>query len=317
MPRQQGRTGPVHRRRSATFVTLVIAALLVPVAIAFACNPQAHVSLDKTAYQPGSAMTVNGSFFSPNSAVTVSGPGGSVPVTTSSGGGFSVQLTAPATPGDFTVTASKPTGGFAAVGFSVAAPAPVPVAPAEPAATPAPAPVAQAAQPSFKTPQVARSQGTASSAPRSPSRSTTPARSPSNRSTANRSTANRSTAGSSSPATSGTTSVAGQTVFAGSAPAAAPARSFASTAPAARPQRSAATPRPAASASVPAQQAALSDLFSNYQPGRTASLTSRASGAPAGGASSGLGFGIGLLAFGLISLVAGLTAAEVRRRRPV
>jgi hypothetical protein len=105
-------------------------------------------------------------------------------------------------------------------------------------------------------------------------------------------------------------------VFAGSAPAAAPARSFASTTPAARQQRSAATPRPAP-ATAPAQQAALSDLFSNYQPGRTASLTSQASGAPAGGAGSGLGFGIGLLAFGLISLVAGLTAAEVRRRRPV
>jgi hypothetical protein len=70
-------------------------------------------------------------------------------------------------------------------------------------------------------------------------------------------------------------------------------------------------------APAPAQQAALSDLFSNYQPGRTASLTSQASGAPAGGAGSGLGFGIGLLAFGLFALVAGLTAAEVRRRRPV
>jgi hypothetical protein len=104
-------------------------------------------------------------------------------------------------------------------------------------------------------------------------------------------------------------------VFAGST-AAAPAKSFASSTPAARPQRSGATPRPAAARSAPAQQGALSDLFSSYEPGRTPSLTGKASGAPAGGAGSGLGFGIGLLAFGLFSLVAGLTAAEVRRRRP-
>src|SRR4051794_39670298 len=93
------------RRRSVTTAAMVVAAIVVPVAIAYACNPQAHVSLDKSAYQPGAAITVNGSFFPNSTPVTVSGPPGSVPVTqtvqTSSGGGFTTTITAPATPGNY------------------------------------------------------------------------------------------------------------------------------------------------------------------------------------------------------------------------
>jgi outer membrane receptor protein involved in Fe transport len=113
------------------------------------------------------------------------------------------------------------------------------------------------------------------------------------------------------------TSSSGQQVFSGStAQAAAPVQTFTTTpAPAVRPSRSSTSSRTAPASSAPAQQAALSDLFSNYEPGRTPSLTGTSSGAPAGGAGSGLGLGIGLLAFGLFSLVAGLGAAEVRRRR--
>src|SRR5215212_6279177 len=68
---RRGTEAPRHLR------TMVVAAFVVPVAIAYACNPQAHVSLDKTSYQPGSAITVHGSYFTGNSAVTVSGPTGS------------------------------------------------------------------------------------------------------------------------------------------------------------------------------------------------------------------------------------------------
>src|SRR4051794_21232295 len=158
------------RRRSVTVVSVVVAAIVVPVAIAYACNPQAHVSLDKSAYQPGAAITVNGSFFPPSTAVTINGPGGSKSVTTSSGGGFTTTIAAPSSPGDYTITASRATGGFAPAAFSVVAPAPAPAAAAaEPAAAAAPAPAAQTAparQPSFTTPSVARSQGTAEAAPR-------------------------------------------------------------------------------------------------------------------------------------------------------
>jgi len=106
-------------------------------------------------------------------------------------------------------------------------------------------------------------------------------------------------------------------VFSGStAPAAGPVQTFATApAPAATPRSSSASRQAPAAASAPAEQAALSDLFSNYEPGRTPSLTGAAAGEPDGGAGSNLGLGIGLLAFGLFSLVAGLTAAEVRRRR--
>jgi hypothetical protein len=291
-----GRTGVVRRRR-ATFATMVVAAFVVPVAIAYACNPQAHVSLDKTSYQPGSAITVHGSYFTGNSAVTVSGPTGSVGVTTSPGGGFTTTLTAPSTPGTYTITASRPTGGFAPASFSVVAPA----APAAQATQPDAAPAAPAATPartapSFREPSVARSQ-----TPASAERQTAPARS----------------TPSSSNTRPGTTSVAGQQVFSGSTAQAAPVQSFAAApAPAVRPSRSSASRTAPAAATTPVEQAATSDLFSNYQPGRTPSLTGAASGAPAGGAGSGLGLGIALLAFGLLATVAGLTAAEVRRRRP-
>jgi len=91
---KSGRTG-AGRRRHVTFATMLVAAFVVPVAIAWACNPQAQISLDKTTYQPGSTITVSGSYFPNAQPVTVSGPSGSTTVTTSSGGGFSTTMTAP------------------------------------------------------------------------------------------------------------------------------------------------------------------------------------------------------------------------------
>ena len=288
--RTTGRAGAAPRRR-VTLASLVVAAFIVPVAIAYACNPQAHVSLDKTSYQPGSAITVYGSYFPGNVSITVNGPGGSTSVTTSPGGGFSTQLTAPTSPGTYTITASRPTGGFAPASFSVVAPPAAASTPAEESAPATAAPPQQQAagsEPAFRTPSVARSQ-----APASAERTTRPTRSGS---TATRGEAR----GQGSGARTTVTSSTGQRVFAGSTAQAAPA----------------AAPRTSATAPAPAEQAALSDLFSDYQPGRTPSLAGTAAGAPAGGAGSGAGLGIGLMAFGLLALVAGLTAAEVRRRRP-
>ena len=104
MSPKSGRTG-VARRRRVTFATMLVAAFVVPVAIAYACNPQAHVSLDKTSYQPGSTITVYGSYFPATPTVTVSGPTGSVPSRPRPGGGFTTTLTAPSTPGNYTITA--------------------------------------------------------------------------------------------------------------------------------------------------------------------------------------------------------------------
>ncbi len=290
MSRTYGRTGASHRRR-VTFVTMVVAACLVPIAIAYACNPQAHVAVDKTSYQPGGAITVHGSYFVGNSAVTVSGPTGSVGVTTSPGGGFTTSLTAPASPGSYTISASRPTGGFAVTSFSVAAPAPAAPKPSTPGAS---APTGNSdGSPAFTAPGVSKSQAPAAAEQSNP---------PSSGSGGSTASSGGNVAGSTV-----TSTPTGQQVFSGSTAQASTGRSFSATAaPAARSSRSAA----------PAPSAALGDLFANYQPGSTPSLTGAVAGAPAGGAGSGLGLGIGLLGFGLLALVAGLTAAEVRRRRP-
>ena len=300
MSRKSASTDVVRRRR-VTFVTMLVAAFVVPAAIAYACNPQAHVALDKTSYQPGSSITVYGSYFPGNVNVTVSGGwGASTGVTTSPGGGFTATLPGPSTPGNYSVSATRATGGYAVASFSVAAPAPAPAAqPSTPAAS-APAATAKSA-PGFKSPSVRGSE-----APASAERTNPPAGS-------DRTAA--SNGGNIAPSTNNVTSSAGQQVFSGSTAQAAPTQSFAPTQTAAAPARSSSS-RSTTAAAAPSPQAALSDLFSSYQPGRTPSLTGSASGAPAGGAGSGLGLGIGLLAFGMFALVAGLTAAEVRRRRP-
>jgi hypothetical protein len=98
----------------------------------------------------------------------------------------------------------------------------------------------------------------------------------------------------------------GAPVFAGSV---APAQASFGSAPAAATQRS------GAARSTGRAAATDSDVWSGFANGRTPSLTSDAAGAPDSGTGSGLGLGIGLLAVGLLALVAGLTAAEVRRRR--
>jgi hypothetical protein len=103
---------------------------------------------------------------------------------------------------------------------------------------------------------------------------------------------------------------AGQPAFAGSV-APAPTGSFGST-------PGTATGTPAAGAgrsSAPSEQAATGDVWSGFSAGQTPSLTSAADGVPEDGTGSELGWGLGLLALGLLALVAGLTAAEVRRRR--
>lgn len=333
----------VVRRRRVALGALLAAMVMVPVAIAYACNPQAQVHLDSLSYEPGATITVSGAYFSDRADVTVAGPV-DTKVVRPSGGGFLTTLTAPDAPGNYTITASRATGGFAPASFSVAAPAPTPppaAAPVAPAAGPAPAAQSfpsegsTAPQRSFRPPLVLPIQdgGTADQ--------------PSSQGRGEQETSGAAPERQEAPG-SVQTAPSGQQVFAAptfraptfTVPAfAAPA--FAATAPAAAPSfaapatgertsarsesdsgRSASGSRSteaesagASPAQAPADQAALSDLFSAYEPGRTPSLTNGATGMSDGGAGSGLGLGIGLLAFGLVALVAGLTAVEVRRRR--
>ncbi|MGH2984751.1 MAG: hypothetical protein ACRDK5_10955 [Solirubrobacterales bacterium] len=84
-------------------------ALLVPAAIAWACNPQAHLSLNSSSYGPGDTITVTGSYFSNGDNISVSTTGSSDSKVVS-GGGFVAQLTAPSSAGSYTVTASRTDG---------------------------------------------------------------------------------------------------------------------------------------------------------------------------------------------------------------
>ena len=131
---------PRTRKRVAVGILLLLVPLVSMAAVAWACNPQAHLALDQSSYEAGSTITATGAYFPPAASVTVSGPTGSTVVTTSAGGGFTVQLTAPLQPGNYTITASRPTGEFAPASFTVvAASAPPVTAPPAEQTVPSPA----------------------------------------------------------------------------------------------------------------------------------------------------------------------------------
>lgn len=89
-------------------VLAAISALLVPAAVAWACNPQGDVRPDKLSYAPGEQMTVMGSYFAPNKTITLTrDPGGPADSTKStSAGTFQTQFEAPSEPGSYTLLAS-------------------------------------------------------------------------------------------------------------------------------------------------------------------------------------------------------------------
>ncbi len=312
-------------RRGRILALIVSAGVMVPAAVAFACNPQANISVDRTTVEPGATVTVNGSYFKSDTPITVSSPTGSTTVTSSSGGGFTTTVTAPSSPGTYVISAGKPTGGSAPASFRVAAPAAAP-APAsstppaaaqQPAAAPAPA-QSTASSPSFNEPGVSRS--TRGTAQTQPSRSTAQ-RSTARRSTAPQSTSSRSAAPSSATATgqrffSAAPAAAAPTFSAAPAPAtaAAPARSAPARSASAR-ESSRGTARSTSPAPATSDLTATGDVWSGFAPGRTASLTAGADGMADAGAGNALTIGIGLLAFGLLSIVGGFAVAEAQRRR--
>ena len=79
--------------------------------------------------------------------------------------------------------------------------------------------------------------------------------------------------------------------------------------------QAAGTARARNTASTPSQRAAIGNAWTGNQLGQAPSLMSDSASSPSGGTGSQLGLGLGLLGFGVLALIAGLTAAEVRRRR--
>jgi hypothetical protein len=272
----------------------VAAALVVPAAIAWACNPQAHLSLDQTSYSPGEQIRVSGSYFANGDSIAVSTPGSSASATVA-GGGFTVTLRAPAEAGSFTVVAQRSDGYRA--GLPKSASYQVVAAASPPPSERPSAPPAQP-NPTFQEPGVAQSPGSGLAGSGGGGGGGSQGGEPGGGPTGG--------VGGGGGFATGT---GGQAVFAGSA---APGQQGAFISGSGG---GAAGSAAKSTAGRPSEQAATSDVWSAFAPGRTPSLTNGVAGAPDGGTGSGLGIGIGLLALGLLGLVAGLTAAEVRRRR--
>ena len=97
-------------------VLAVLALGLVPAAVAWACNPQATLTLDKPTYSAGEQMQVHGAFFPRSTQLTLSfEPGSTIgTVTTSASGSFETTITAPAAPGGYvlSVRRQEPTSGL-------------------------------------------------------------------------------------------------------------------------------------------------------------------------------------------------------------
>lgn len=289
-----------HPRRSRRGIVAMaaLALLVVPAAIAWACNPQAQLTPNKASYTPGESMNVSGSFYPRGVQIKVAiSDGQSAVATTNQSGAFQVTgLRTPTRPGTYTITTTRADGQFQSglpkvATFTIAAPA----ARRAPASSPAPpAATQQGGQRAFVEPGVTRS----------------PARSVAGTGSDGGSGGGGQPQGSTGGVAGGGTIVTGTTgvpVFAGSV---APAQATFGSAPA-----TAQGAAKGAARSTGRAAAADSDVWSGFANGRTPSLTSDAADAPDSGTGSGLGLGIGLLAVGLLALVAGLTAAEVRRRR--
>ena len=293
-----------HPRRSKRGIVALAAVtlLVVPAAIAWACNPQAQLTPNKATYTPGESMSVGGSFYPRGVQIKVAvSDGQSAIATTNQSGAWQISgLRTPTTPGTYTITTTRADGQFQSglpkvASFSVAPRA----TRRAPASSPAPpASTQQGGDRAFVEPGVTRS----------PTRSVA--------GTGNDGGSGgggQPQGGSTGGVAGGGTIVTGTTgvpVFAGSV---APAQPTFGSAPAAAAQGT--TAKGTAARSAGRAAAADSDVWSGFANGRTPSLTSDAADAPDSDTGSGLGLGIGLLAVGLLALVAGLTAAELRRRR--
>jgi hypothetical protein len=304
---------PRRRSRRGGVALAALVLLLVPAAIAWACNPQAYIRTTQSGYGPGAQVVVQGAFFKANKEVILNlEPGGEVArVTTASNGSFQTSFRVPRSVGSYSVSAvsfepdGTVTNGLPArTAFEVAQPAALQRAPAS---TPAPPATTQGGERAFVLPGITRS----------PTRSGAPTGGSGDGGGGSGSGGGggggQPGGGTFAGLAGGTvTGATGVPVFAGSV---APAQATFGSTPAVAAQGAPASAAKGAARSTGRAAAADSDVWSGFTNGRTPSLTSDAADAPDSGTGSGLGLGIGLLALGLLALVAGLTAAEVQRRR--
>jgi hypothetical protein len=309
----------------------VLAGVLIPAALALACNPQAYLTLDKAAYAPGDSVRVSGSFFKNEVPITVtmSPTGQSAVVTTSGNGAFSTtfQLAANAPTGGYSVQAvgyeadGSVTPGLPARGSLSVAP---PVQTSTPGASqpPAAAPQVQASAPTPQQP-VAKETVRPSQRPSS-SRQDADFPEPSVLNEPGVQTSRTPAASTRVPAGGEGASVsAGRVVFGGSvAPAVSAPVLAAGGVPATVPSATASrASRSSGGASVgrsAAERTAADDVWSALGTGRSPSVLPFAGdGVAVSSPRSGsqLALGLVLLGGGVLALVGGLAAGEARRRR--
>ena len=282
--------------RRRTMVALFVAALvLIPAAIAWACNPQASISTNKTVYSPGENVVVTGKLFVRSTNIVISLNGSTVVQNSGGAGSFRASLPAPSKTGGYTISAKRADGKYQA-------------------GLPALASIRVATRSSSGgTPNTGGSQGpsqqqqTAGQVPRNPAIQRSGLRNPTvgvivpRRFTQNPGTA---------PGTGGTggggvvSNGAGQPAFAGSVP----SQNVGTTG-----QGGAAEQRSANGS--PSQRCATADLWSGLRTGRTPSLSGTGASASDGGPGSQLVLGVALLGLGLLALLSGFGVAQARRRR--
>ncbi len=338
-----------RRRRGLTVAVLALtASVLIPAALALACNPQAYLTIDRSSYAPGESVRVAGSFFRGDTDITVSvdRTGQSQTVKTTANGAFSTTFAMPqnAPTGGYSVQAigyeangSDVIPGLPARGsFSVAAAAEATPEPSdEGRAQPAREPAAQAAAPAAQSSPPAAVPQASRPAQRQTFREPPVFSEPD----VQQSRAERGSTGSTateSRAQSDTATSNGRQVFAGSL---APAPSFTTVVPAprvvvtgpaantqaARPRGSAESrnpgnrsqPSPAVSRQT-SEQTASDDLWSALSPGQSPSVLPVAGdGMAVESTSAGSGLAIGLLlaSGAVLALLGGLAVADARRRR--
>lgn len=334
-------------------VLAAVSAMLVPAAVAWACNPSPSMKTDKLSYEKGETMTVSGRYFSTakSNAVTLTtdpagAAGGPVPVRKT--GTFRTKMAVPNRAGSYTLLATSSNGSPAArTTFEVASP------------TPAEAPPQENAPMEFNEPGVERSPAGVTVIRRIPRGTDTPPTGSPDRSD-ERSPAPPADRGSSrqpprvfyqaapAPARTGGGSVAGATGGgfdggggSGSAPGGGNGGGGGtasgsedgvirdltgrtvfvdSLAPADRRAgragdggRTTTAAQEPAGRGGPSERAATGDLWGGFRSGKAPSLVAGEGSPDEGG--PGASIGLGLLGLGLVGLLSALAVAEVRRRR--